>query len=130
MPKNVRYSLSQYKRSNFIANTRENIKTDIISITTDKLENILLKEYDKIIKRPDWKTPLSIFVTLLITLLTSNFKDFFIPKDTLFFFFFLIMIISFVCFIVNLIRVVKKSRKNPIEDLIKKISNIENDEDG
>ncbi len=32
MPKNVRYSLSQYKRSNFIANTRENIKTDIISI--------------------------------------------------------------------------------------------------
>jgi hypothetical protein len=89
-----------------------------------------VKEYNKIIKRPDWKTPLSIFVTLLITLLTSNFKDFLIPKDTLFFFFFLIMIISFVCFIVNLIRVVKKSRKNPIEDLIKKISNIENDEDG
>ena len=40
---NKRVSKKQQESNSYIENERENIKTDLIKITKDKLENILLK---------------------------------------------------------------------------------------
>lgn len=53
-----------------------NTSTHIIAVSQDKLLRILDKYTDKVKKQKQWITPLSIAFTLLISLLTSDFKDF------------------------------------------------------
>ncbi|MFZ4672523.1 MAG: hypothetical protein ACOYLT_10965 [Flavobacterium sp.] len=60
----------------FVNQVRTNTKSDLIEITEDKLENILLKHLKKISKVDGWFTPVSLFFTILIVLLTSTFNDF------------------------------------------------------
>ena len=74
------YMGSRYEKEKFIVSERENIQTDLIKITRDKLEIILLKEFNSMKKVSDWKTPASIFITTLITVLTATFKDFLLPN--------------------------------------------------
>jgi c-di-AMP phosphodiesterase-like protein len=76
-------------------------------------------------KVSDWKTPASIFITSLITVLTATFKDFLLPKEIWNAIFVLIMFISCVFFLVNFIRALINSKKNTVENLIKKIANID-----
>ena len=52
-----------------------NVKSDLIEITHDKLENILLKHLQHLKYRKEWVAPLSIFITLLITIITVTFND-------------------------------------------------------
>lgn len=53
----------------------ENLDQTIISITEDKLKNILL-ENDIVLKtKMSWTTPLGLFLTCFITLVTSSFRD-------------------------------------------------------
>lgn len=52
-----------------------NVKSDLIEITHDKLENILLKHLQQLKRRKEWVTPLSLSITLLITTLTVTFND-------------------------------------------------------
>lgn len=59
----------------FIDKRRSNIKSDFIEITEDKLENILLKYLHCLKYRTGWIAPLSIFATLLVTILTATFND-------------------------------------------------------
>lgn len=61
----------------FIDQRRSNVKTDLIEITGDKLEVILLKHESNLGKRTAWITPLSLFVSVLLTLLTATFNDMF-----------------------------------------------------
>jgi hypothetical protein len=58
--------------SEFISEVYINTKSDLISITKDKLENILLKYLDRIAKKRSFITPLSLSITLLISLLTKE----------------------------------------------------------
>lgn len=52
-----------------------NVGQTYITITEDKLENILLKN-DKALKaKYSWTTPLGLFVTCLLTSLTAQFKN-------------------------------------------------------
>lgn len=115
----------RYEKEKLIVSERENIQTDLITITKDKLEIILLKEFNSMKKVPDWKTPASIFITTLITVLTATFKDFLLPKEIWNAIFVLIMFISCVLFLVNFIRALINSKKNTVENLIKKIANID-----
>lgn len=117
-----RVSISQQKDSKFVSNINENIKTDIIIITKDKLENILLKVFNNIKRIPDWKNPLCIFLTTGISLLTADFKNFLISKEIWKALFLVIMVISGICCLVNLIRAIHYQESVSIEDLINKIT--------
>lgn len=114
--------------SKYIANERENIKTDLIKITKDKLENILLKFLDNLKLRISWATPFSIFISTLTTLLTADFKDFFIGKDIWHAIFLICTLLSGIWLIVNIIRLITSWKKSSIDFLINKISNVEKEE--
>lgn len=121
------YMGSRYEKEKFIVSERENIQTDLIKITRDKLEIILLKEFNSMKKVPDWKTPASIFITTLITVLTATFKDFLLPKEIWNALFLLLMLISVIWFLINLVQLLKTHKKDSIGSLINKIANIEED---
>ena len=121
------YMGSRYEKEKFIVSERENIQTDLIKITRDKLEIILLKEFNSMKKVSDWKTPASIFITSLITVLTATFKDFLLPKEIWNAIFLLLMLSSGICFLINLVRLLKTHKKDSIGSLINKIANIEED---
>jgi hypothetical protein len=58
-----------------------NIDQEIITITKDKLELCLLKNQKLIEKKHDWIAPLGLFLSLLTTLLVSDFnKDWIFTK--------------------------------------------------
>ncbi len=59
----------------FIDQRRSNIKSDLIEITEDKLENILLKHSKKMVYREVWVSPASVFVALIIAQITSTYKN-------------------------------------------------------
>ena len=118
-----RNALYQQEKNRYIENKRENIQTDLITITEDKLENILLKSQNSLTQRSDWKTPVSLFVTTLTTILTSDFKDFLFKKEIWNALYILLIIGSFIWLIVNIIRIIKKPKKETIESLINKIAN-------
>ena len=52
-----------------------NVEQKYLVITKDKLYIHLNKTVDNLKKRHVWTTPLSIFISLLIVILTANFKD-------------------------------------------------------
>ena len=62
--------------SKFVSEKRTNIKSDLIEITHDKLENILLKHLDKLNVRRGWIAPLTLFVTILVSIFSSNFTQY------------------------------------------------------
>lgn len=61
--------------SKYISQVRSNVKSDLIEITEDKLEIILLKHVDTLAIRTRWITPLSLFLTVLLAELTTTFSD-------------------------------------------------------
>lgn len=62
------------KNSKFVNKSISNIQSNIISITEDKLENKLNKHISKIKKSHDWIGAAGVFFTIVIALLTSQFK--------------------------------------------------------
>lgn len=118
---------STQENSKYIANERENIKTDLIKITRDKLENILLKHLNVLKFKVSWATPFSLFISTLTTLLTTDFKDFLLKKEIWNAIFILLMIFSGVWFIVNIVLLIKNHKKASIDFLIDKISNVRNE---
>ena len=59
----------------------KNLSQDVIIITSDKVE-LLLNEHHNIVKRKtEWLTPLGIFITILLTLLTTNFDKTFLSLN-------------------------------------------------
>ncbi len=59
----------------FVREKRTNVKSDLIEITEDKLENILLKHVQLLEVRKSWITPLSLFVAIMLTNLSATFGD-------------------------------------------------------
>jgi len=66
--------LSSPTDSKFINQLISNVKSDLIEITADKLENILLKHLSKVGVRKSWLTPLVLFLTVLLASLTATFS--------------------------------------------------------
>ncbi|MFA6272248.1 MAG: hypothetical protein WC693_04045 [Patescibacteria group bacterium] len=54
----------------------------IITTTKDRVENCLLKYLKLLEKKNNWVTPLSIILVVVTTLLTTEFKDYIVPKST------------------------------------------------
>lgn len=117
------FSKSNDDTSKYIASSYENIKTDLIKITRDKLENILLKYLNDSIKRTSWVTPCSLFFTFLIALLTTTFNDNrFISADTMKAIFIILCGASLIWAIVEIVNAIRKGKKQSIENLIEKIA--------
>ena len=65
-----------------INNSVSEININIISITEDRLENILNSHFKRISKSKDWIGAVALSVSLLIVLLTSEFKDLVLDAPT------------------------------------------------
>ena len=59
----------------FISQKCSNVKSDLIEITEDKLIVILNNHFIKVKKSRDWIGYLSVCVTVIIALVTCDFKD-------------------------------------------------------
>lgn len=101
--------------------TVNNTGSDKIVITRDKLYYKLSKHYGKLGHRYDWVGATALTITLIITLLTSNFKPILgIDSNTLKGFFIMFTICS-VIYTIHTITLAVKSRKHNINDVINDI---------
>lgn len=112
--------------SNFIAERYSNTKSDLIVITHDKLENILLKHLDALKYQREWQMPLSILITLIITFCTTTFNDFFLFKSYEWRSIFIIAgILSFIWLIYSIKQFIKYRKSGSIDSLINKIKAVD-----
>jgi len=112
--------------SKFIDKRRTNTKSDLIEITEDKLENILLKHLDKLSTKKAWLVPFSIFVSVLIANLTSDFKDRLgLPGTTWEAVYLIISFASGIWCVLSLVRSYATKDKCTISELIAVIKNAE-----
>jgi hypothetical protein len=112
--------------SKFIDKRRSNTKSDLIEITEDKLENILLKHLEKLTNKKSWQAPLSAFASILLADLTSNFtKKFGIEGSTWEALFLLLSIASAGWLVCALLNVIALKGKGTISELVLIIKNAE-----
>lgn len=112
----------QNTQSKFVDKRMSNVKSDLIEITHDKLENILLKHLKNLDIRKSWVTPASIFLTVLVARLTSTFNDSLgITKDVWNAFFLILLIASSIWLIWRTIEIFSCLSKSSIDFLIKTI---------
>lgn len=115
-------ALSRSKATIDIENTIENVSTNLIRITEDKLKLILIENVAKIRKPADIINPLAIIISLLATIITADFKSKWgLPAEswkTLFFTFLVISIIYFFCCLFNLI-----FKRSNVKRILKEIKN-------
>ena len=52
-----------------------NLTTEVIKITSDKMELIITQHLSKVERRKEWMTPLGLIVAIIIALSTTTFKD-------------------------------------------------------
>ncbi|MCB5288033.1 MAG: hypothetical protein LHW64_09540 [Candidatus Cloacimonetes bacterium] len=75
---NVTFSEGQIPVTNIHSNTEQTL----ISVTEDKLRLILNEYLSFVESKKLWIAPLSVLLTIVVVLTTSDFKDFLIPKYT------------------------------------------------
>ncbi len=119
-----------YKRNGdsdkFIDKKRTNTKSDLIEITHDKLEIILLKHLEFVSIKNSWISPISVFITILLTNLTATFKKFIgIEKEVWEALFLLGLVGSIFWLVIALIRISIHRKEANIDYVINKIKNLE-----
>lgn len=67
-------SFDTSRESRFVNERRSNIKSDLIEITEDKLENILLKHIKKVGTRKGWFAPLGVFISVILANISASFS--------------------------------------------------------
>jgi len=112
----------------FISAVYSNTQSNLIEITEDKLENTIIKFIDKYVKANSWLTPFSIFVSIIITMLTSevNKNLLGISKEIWNAIFVISSIVSAVWLIISIINYIRFRNETKIETLICKIKNVTN----
>lgn len=106
-----------------IAEEIKNTSVRIITITEDRLENILNKHFSIMKKPKDIIAALAIVITVLGTLFTSSFQDKFgLKADTWNGIFVCILILSIIYLIITVINRCKS--KTSVKSIIKDIKNI------
>lgn len=64
------------KRIIEVANIHSNFAPDILEISIDRLKVGLIENRDHLKAADAWQTPFALFVTIVTTLMTADFKDF------------------------------------------------------
>ena len=114
--------------SRFIDRRRANVKSDLIEITEDKLENILLKHLQQLGRRKLWITPCSLFITLMLANLSATFENKFGIEGAVWDALFILMaVISGIWLIVSLVCMFCYWKNASLANLIAKIKNAEDD---
>ena len=67
-------NFSTNDENRFVNKRVSNIKSDVIEITEDKLENILLKHIKRMGTRKGWLTPLGLFITVVLANVPTSFS--------------------------------------------------------
>lgn len=67
--------ISSSEENRFVDKHRSNVKSDLIEITEDKLENILIKHIERMELRKRWLLPLGFLVSASLTLTSATFRD-------------------------------------------------------
>ena len=99
-----------------------NTDQEIITITHDKIKGILTENKDILTQKNEWSAPLGVFLTIFITLLTTNFEDAFGLNQAVWQAIFIIVdIASFLFFCYSLFKHCKNKKKGTIESIIKQI---------
>lgn len=116
--------------SQYVKQIYSNTQCDVIVITEDKLKYILSNLISNLRKSEQWLTPLSLFVTLLITVLTADFNTDFlnISKNIWSALFYLCLIGSFCWLVLSVFQSIKYYRTTQLINIIHEIKNhVEND---
>lgn len=104
-----------------IRNIIDNVTTDLIKITDDKLKVILLTNVEKLRELKDIVNPVALTFSLLTTILTADFKDVIFPAIAWCTLFWIAFIVAIVWLIISLYRFFFK--KVSIDDIIREIKN-------
>ena len=120
----TRDAQARVDESKYISHVRSNVKSDLIEITEDKLENIFLKHIDNVGVRTRWITPLSLLATILLTELTTTFADKFGIKAAVWEALFLLAgVVSSIWLLVSLVTLCTRWRSSSLGAVIKIIKN-------
>ena len=109
------------KDTDFGDETYVNVQQNYIYITEDKIKLILISVKENWEKNHNWVNPLSLFITLILVLLTSDLKDLWgIDKNLLKGFLYALTFVFFIWFIFSIISNIRRE-KVTIESVIEKI---------
>lgn len=61
---------------------KSNLGEIIIVTTEDKIKLCLVEFLGKVASKREWLSPLGIFLTIILTFITADFKDWLVSKDT------------------------------------------------
>jgi hypothetical protein len=112
----------------FVDKRRENVKSDLITITEVKLENILLKHIHKLGVRKSWLAPLSLLITVVIAKSTASFHATLgVDASVWEALFILLMVGSFVWLIITIINICRYWKESSLPNLLAIIKNIEDE---
>lgn len=101
---NQEASFGTTEENRFVNEKRSNVKSDLIEITEDKLENILLKHLKKMGTRTSWLAPLGLFISVMLANISADFSEKYgVPASTWEALFILAAIGSAVWLVVSLI---------------------------
>jgi hypothetical protein len=111
----------------YINNEFSNVSTDAITITHDKLENILLKSYKKHLWRSAWINPLSLIITLGLSVSTSDFRPsaFGVDASTWRAFFMIILTGSSIWLVWSFFQMIRNWKGSSVDALINRIKNLD-----
>ncbi|MEY4016635.1 MAG: hypothetical protein RLZZ189_432 [Pseudomonadota bacterium] len=103
-----------------------NVKSDVIEITHDKLENVLLKFYEKRLLLTAWFNPFSVILSVALTLTTAEFKTtvFSVEGPTWKAIFLVALCLSIAWISILLIKLLIYRNETSIESLINRIKNV------
>jgi uncharacterized membrane protein YuzA (DUF378 family) len=112
-----------------VVQVHRNVDQEVIQITEDKLENILIKYIKNLGLKGSWVSPLSIVITVIIAMSTATFSTAFgIEAPVWKAFFVLVGVLSTVWLIISLLNIFSKRKESSITFLICKIKNaVENE---
>ncbi|MEZ6952594.1 MULTISPECIES: hypothetical protein [unclassified Aeromonas] len=111
----------------FVDRRRSNIKSDLIEITEDKLENILLKYLKRMGTRRAWLAPIGLLISVVLANVSATFNEKFgVAASTWEAIFILAAIASGVWFIASIVIMITHWRESSLESLISRIKNAEN----
>ena len=108
--------------SRFISERRSNVKSDLIEITEDKLENILLKHLKRMGTRKGWLAPLGLCISVILANVSATFSTKFgIPASTWEAVFILAAIGSSIWLVVSIVSMCANWKESSTDSLINKI---------
>ena len=115
---------TDYESNGFVEKHISNVKSNIVTITDDKLENILLKHKESLRTEKGWVAPFNLFIPFLLTNFSATFSTKFgLAASTWEALFIISAIASFIWLSYSLINKWHNQNESSIEFILGKIFN-------